>query len=77
MLWHEVALAKTTISGCENLKTSTRRLARLFAGFAVRIDDSRLPKYLMPGHLADGAERGCGGQKAGWEVCLGENLELF
>ena len=48
----------------------------MFAGFVMRIEDTRLPKCVMFGELVGGA--GCvGGQEKEWMGCFVDDLRAF
>ena len=62
-----------TKSRIDNLIRLILTLAILFAGFVARMEDTRLPKYVMFGELVGGA--GCwGGQEKEWMGCFLDNL---
>lgn len=42
--------------------------------FLVRMDNSRLPKHVIPGQLAEGAKKGRESRRNGWQACLDGNL---
>ena len=67
------ALAKTAY---ENVDTTVRKPRILFAGFAARMDNERLPKRVMFGEV-DGGKGYSGEQEQDWMDCLERDLSLF
>ena len=43
-------------TGSVSIEATIRRRRILFAGFVARMEDTRLPKYVMFGELVDGAD---------------------
>ena len=72
---HPISYLDTLIkTGSESIEATSRRRRILFAGFVVRMGDTRLPKCVMFEELAGGA--GCvGGQKKEWMGCFLDNLK--
>ena len=63
-------------TGSESIEVTLRRRRILFAGYVVRMEDTRLPKCVMFGELVGGA--GCvGGQKKEWMGCFLADLRAF
>ena len=63
-------------TGSENTVATLRRRRILFAGFVARMEDSRLPKYVMFGEMVGGV--GCvGGQEKEWMGCFLDDLRAF
>ncbi|CAB1103333.1 unnamed protein product [Ectocarpus sp. CCAP 1310/34] len=63
--------------GCEETIEATVRKRRLcFAGFVMRMEDSRLPKRMLLGAMAGGVGYR-GGQESDWVSRLGEDLVAF
>ncbi|CAB1105143.1 unnamed protein product [Ectocarpus sp. CCAP 1310/34] len=61
-------------AGCEETIEATVRKRRLcFAGFVMRMEDSRLPKRMLLGAMAGGVGYR-GGQESDWVSRLGEDL---
>ncbi|CAB1118404.1 unnamed protein product [Ectocarpus sp. CCAP 1310/34] len=64
-------------AGCEETIEATVRKRRLcFAGFVMRMEDSRLPKRMLLGAMAGGVGYR-GGQESDWVSRLGEDLVAF
>ena len=66
---HPISYLETLIkAGSESIEATLRRRRILFAGFVVRLEDTRLPKCVMFGELMGGA--GCveGQENSGWSV---------
>ena len=62
--------------GSESIEATLRRRRILFAGFMVRMEDTRLPKCVMFGEMVGGAS--CvGGQKKEWMGCFLNDLRAF
>ena len=60
----------------ESIEATSRRRRILFAGFIVRMEDTRLPKCMMFGEMVGGA--GCvGGQEKEWMGCFLDDLRAF
>ncbi|CAB1118767.1 unnamed protein product [Ectocarpus sp. CCAP 1310/34] len=65
------------MAGCEETIEATVRKRRLcFAGFVMRMKDSRLPKRMLLGAMAGGVGYR-GGQESDWVSRLGEDLVAF
>ncbi|CAB1115474.1 unnamed protein product [Ectocarpus sp. CCAP 1310/34] len=64
-------------AGCKETIEATVRKRRLcFAGFVMRMEDSRLPKRMLLGAMAGGVGYR-GGQESDWVPRLGEDLVAF
>ncbi|CAB1121509.1 unnamed protein product [Ectocarpus sp. CCAP 1310/34] len=64
-------------AGCEETIEATVRKRRLcFAGFNMRMEDTRLPKRMLLGAMAGGVGYR-GGQESDWVSRLGEDLVAF
>ena len=62
--------------GSESIEATLRRRWILFAGFVARMEDTRLPKYVMFGEMVGGA--GCvGGQEKEWMGCFLDDFRAF
>ena len=62
--------------GSESIEATLRRRGILFAGFVVRMEDTRLPKCVMFGKRVGGV--GCvGGQEKEWMGCFLDDLRAF
>ena len=74
---HPISYLDTLIkTGSESIKATLRRRRILFAGFVVRMEDTRLPKCLMFGKFVGGA--GCaGGQEREGMGCFLDDLRAF
>ena len=74
---HPISYLDTSIkTGSETIEATSRRRRILFAGFVARMEDTRLPKYVMFGELVGDA--GCvGGQGKEWMVCFLDDLRSF
>ena len=60
MLDHPISHVDTLLkTGSESIEVTLRRRRILFAGFVVRMEDTRLPKCVMFGEMERGA--GCVG----------------
>ena len=60
----------------ENIEATLRRRRNLFVGFVARMEDTRLPKYVVFVELVGGA--GCaGGQEKEWMGCFLDDLRAF
>ncbi|CAB1119051.1 unnamed protein product [Ectocarpus sp. CCAP 1310/34] len=65
------------LTGCEETIEATVRKRRLwFAGFVMRMEDSRLSKRMLLGAMAGGVGYR-GGQESDWVSRLGEDLVAF
>ena len=63
-------------TGSESIEATLRMRRILFAGFVARMEDTRLPKYVMFGELVGGA--GCvGGQEREWMGCFLNDFKAF
>ena len=67
---HSISYLDTLIgTGSASIEVTLSRRRILFAGFVVRMEDTRLPKCVMFGELVGGA--GCvGGQEKEWMGCF-------
>ena len=74
---HPISYPDTVIkTGSESIVTTLRRRRIFFAGFAARMDDTRLPKCMMFVELVRGA--GCvRGQGKEWMGCFLDDLRAF
>ena len=74
---HPISYLDTLIkTGSESIEATLRRRRILFAGFVVRIKDTRLPKCVMFGELVGGA--GCvGDQEKEWTGCFLDDLRVL
>ena len=74
---HPISYLDTLVkTGSENIEATLRRRRILFAGFVVRMEDTRLPKCVMFGEMVGGA--GCvGGQEKEWMGCFLDDLRAF
>ena len=74
---HPISYLDTLIkTGSDSIEPTLRRRRILFAGFVVRMEDTRLPKCVMFGELVGGA--GCvGGQEKEWMGCFLDDLRDF
>ena len=74
---HPISYLDTLIkTGSESIEATLRRRRILFAGFVVRMEDTRLPKCVMFGELVGGA--GCvGSQEKEWVGCFLGDLRAF
>ena len=62
--------------GSESIKAAMRRRRILFAGFVIRMENTKLPKCVIFGELVGGA--GCmGGQEKERAGCLLDGLRAF
>ena len=65
-----------TKTGSDSIEVNLRRRRILIAGFVARMEDTRLPKYVMFGELVGSA--GCvGGQEKEWMGCFPDDLRAF
>ena len=63
-------------TGSESIEATLRRRRILFAGFVVRMGETRLPKSVMFGEMVGGA--GCvGGHEKEWMECFLDDLRAF
>ena len=63
-------------TGSESIEATLRRRRILFAGFVARMEDTRLPKYVMFGKIVGG--EGCVlGQEKEWMGCFLDDLRAF
>ena len=63
-------------TGSESIEATLRRRPILFAGFVVRMEDTRLPYCVMFGEMVGGA--GCvGGQGKEWMGCFLDDLRAL
>ena len=74
---HPISYLDTLIkTGSESIGATLRRRRILFAGFVVRMEDTRLPKCVMFGELVGGA--GCvGRQEKEGMVCFLDDIRAF
>ena len=74
---HPISYLDTLLkTGSESIEANLRRRRVLFAGFVVRMEDTKLPKCVMFGEMVGGA--GCvGGQEKNWLGCLLDDLRAF
>ena len=74
---HPISSMDTLVkAGSESIEATLRRRRILFAGFVARMEDTRLPKYVMFGEMVGGA--GCvGGQQIEWMGCFLDDLRAF
>ena len=74
---HPISYLDTLIkTGSESTEATLRRGRILFAECAARMEDTRLPKYVMFRELVGGA--GCvGGQEKEWMGCFLDDLRAF
>ena len=62
--------------GSESIEATLRRKRILCAGFVARMEDTRLPKYVMLGEMMGSA--GCvRGQEKEWTGCFVDDLRAF
>ena len=67
---HMISYLDTVIkTGSESIEATLRRRRILFAGFVVRMEDTRLPKCVMFEELVGGADY-VGGQDKEWMGCF-------
>ena len=63
-------------TGNESIEATLRRRRILFVGFVARMEDTRLPKFMMFVEMVGGA--GCvGGQEKEWMGCFLDDLRAF
>ena len=74
---HLISYLDTLVkTGSESIEATLRRRRILFAGFVVRMEDTRLPKCVMFGEMVGGA--GCvGGEEKEWMGCFVDDLRAF
>ena len=74
---HPISYLDTLIkTGSESIEATLRRRRILYAGFVTRMEDTRLPKYVMFGELVGDA--GCVGcQEKEWMGCFLDDVRAF
>ena len=74
---HPISCLGTLIkTGSESIEATLRTRWILFAGFVARMEDTRLPKYVMCGEMVGRAD--CvGGQEKEWLGCFLDDLRAF
>ena len=74
---HPISCLDTLVkTGSESIEVTLRRRGILFAEIVARMEDTRLPKYVMFGEMVGGA--GCvGGQEQEWMGCFLDDLRAF
>ena len=74
---HPISSMDTLVkTGSESIEATLRTGRILFAGFVARMEDTRLPKYVMFGEMMGGA--GCvGGKKIEWMGSFLDDLRAF
>ena len=72
-LSYKRALSKTK---CESIATIIHKLRLKFAGRVARMDDARLPKFMLFGELNTG-EKNAGRPEKTWRQCLRDSLKHF
>ena len=65
------------LTGCESIETTVRTRRLLWAGALIRMDDRRLPKWMMIGTLERGVKKGQGGQEKDWTACVNSDVRAF
>ena len=74
---HPISYLDTLVkTGSESIEATLRKRRILFAGFVVRMEDTRLPKCVMFGEVVGGAGS-AGGQEKEWMGCLLDDLRAF